>query len=94
LEHIATSLLNRSPEPQAFSPTHQHAKESLIVQSPDEQKIAESRRKAIFRAIVDAQDQKLGVIESRKLVAKRYGLTERQIRRIEQEGLDQQWPPL
>jgi hypothetical protein len=56
--------------------------------------IQEKHRKAIFRALVDAQDRKLGVVESRRLIAKRFGLTEGQVRRIEQEGLDGQWPPL
>jgi hypothetical protein len=73
---------------------HQLGEESFIVRSSDDKEIAEHRRKAIFRAMVDAQDQKLGVTESRRLIAKRFGLTEGQIRRIEQEGLDQQWPPL
>ena len=54
----------------------------------------ESRRKEIFQALVDAQDQEMGVAQSRKFVAERFGVTESQVREIEQEGLDQQWPPL
>jgi hypothetical protein len=45
-------------------------------------------------ALVKAQDQKVSVEASRKEVARRFGLTERQIRQIEQEGLDKEWPPL
>jgi hypothetical protein len=59
-----------------------------------EKEISEYRRKEIFRALVDAQDKKLGVTHSRILIAKRFGLSEGQVRRIEQEGLDEQWPPL
>jgi hypothetical protein len=73
---------------------HQIEKDSLMVYDSNEKEMRENRRKMIFRAIVNAQDQKLSVIESRRLIAKRYGLTESQIRRIEQEGLDRQWPPL
>jgi hypothetical protein len=56
--------------------------------------ISEDRRKEIFLALVDAQDHELGVSQSRKLIATRFGLSEGQIRRIEREGIDRQWPPL
>jgi hypothetical protein len=59
-----------------------------------EEQIAEDRRKEIFLALVDAQDHELDVSQSRKLIATRFGVTEGQIRRIEREGLDRQWPPL
>jgi hypothetical protein len=45
-------------------------------------------------ALVEAQDKKMSVATSRKEVAKRFDLTDRQIRQIEQEGIDNQWPPL
>jgi DNA-directed RNA polymerase sigma subunit (sigma70/sigma32) len=56
--------------------------------------IAEDRRKEIFRALVEAQDQDVSVPQSRRLIAERYGVSEGQVRQIEQEGLDQEWPPL
>jgi hypothetical protein len=59
-----------------------------------EKTISEERRKEIFSALVEAQDQKMTVAQSRKEVAKRFGLSESQVRRIEQEGLDNEWPPL
>ena len=34
------------------------------------------------------------VPQSRKAVAERFGVTEQQVRRIEQEGLHGSWPPL
>ena len=49
---------------------------------------------AIFRALVEAQDGDLTVEQSRQAVAEQYGITEPQLRRIEQEGLDGNWPPL
>ncbi len=54
----------------------------------------ETLRQEIFKALVDAQDQEMGVARSRKVVAERFGISESQIKEIEQEGLDQQWPPL
>jgi hypothetical protein len=65
-----------------------------MAQDKSEERISEYRRKQIFLDLVDAQDHGLGVLQSRTLIAKRFGLTEGQIRRIEQEGLDRQWPPL
>jgi hypothetical protein len=59
-----------------------------------EASIPEPRRKEIFLALVDAQDQEMTVAQSRKLIAERFGVSERQVREIEREGLDGQWPPL
>lgn len=56
--------------------------------------LPEERRKEIFAALVEAQDQDMGVPQSRKVIAERFGLTDAQIRQIEREGVDQQWPPL
>jgi DNA-directed RNA polymerase sigma subunit (sigma70/sigma32) len=55
---------------------------------------SEALRKEIFLALVEAQDQEVGVVRSRKLVAQRFGVSEQQVRQIEQEGIDQEWPPL
>jgi hypothetical protein len=59
-----------------------------------EQRPGEPQRKEIFLALVEAQDRRMSVVASRKEVAGRFSLTERQIRRIEQEGIDNEWPPL
>jgi hypothetical protein len=59
-----------------------------------ETSLPEDRRKEIFAALVDAQDHDMGVLQSRKLVAERFGVTDAQVRQIEREGVDQQWPPL
>jgi hypothetical protein len=56
--------------------------------------VPEERRREVFRALVEEQDRELGVERSRRAVARRVGLTEAQVRRIEQEGLDGEWPPL
>jgi hypothetical protein len=56
--------------------------------------LPEDRRKEVFAALVDAQDHDMGVVQSRQHVAERFGLTDAQVRQIEREGVDQQWPPL
>jgi hypothetical protein len=58
------------------------------------EQLSEERRKEIFLALVDAQDHKMDVPQSRKLVVQRFGVSERQVRQIEREGMEKQWPPL
>jgi hypothetical protein len=48
----------------------------------------------IFQALVEAQDQEMSVPQSRRYISERYAITETQLRNIEQEGLERQWPPL
>jgi hypothetical protein len=52
------------------------------------------QRMAVFLALVEAQDGRMTVPQSRKATAERFGLSEQQVRRIEQERLDGEWPPL
>jgi hypothetical protein len=59
-----------------------------------EEVLPEPRRMEIFLALVETQDQDVGVARSRQLVATRFGVSEDQVKRIEQEGLDNEWPPL
>ena len=49
--------------------------------------LSEDERRAAFRALVEAQDAGKGVVLSRKEVTERFGITDREVRRIEQEGL-------
>ena len=58
------------------------------------QKLPDDRRREVFLALVEAQDGGTPVAESRGAVAERFGLTERQVKEIEREGLDEGWPPL
>jgi transposase-like protein len=51
-------------------------------------------RKEVFLALVETQDQNISVKDSRADVAKRFGLTSKQVQTIEREGIDGQWPPL
>jgi hypothetical protein len=56
------------------------------------QPLPDARRKEIFLALVDAQDHDMPVDLSRKVVAERFGVSEAQVRQIEREGLDNDWP--
>jgi len=59
-----------------------------------EKQMPVERRMELFRALVEAQDQELGTARSRQLVAERFGVTENDVRRIEEEGIEEEWPPL
>jgi hypothetical protein len=63
-------------------------------QGQDGEELQEARRKEIFLSLVEAQDQAMSVPQSRQVVAERFGVTEMQVRQIEREGLENQWPPL
>jgi hypothetical protein len=65
-----------------------------MTQDTMDEQLAEDRRKEIFLAIVEAQDREMDVAQSRKLAVDRFGVSESQVRRIEREGMDRQWPPL
>ena len=56
--------------------------------------LTETKRKEIFLALVEAQDHEMSVAKSRQAIVERFGITDAQIRDIEREGLDNQWPPL
>jgi hypothetical protein len=51
-------------------------------------------RMEVFRALVEAQDQEIGTVRSRQLIAERFKVSENEVRRIEEEGLQEEWPPL
>ncbi|HWG47987.1 MAG TPA: hypothetical protein VN688_34810 [Gemmataceae bacterium] len=66
----------------------------MMPQHNVEELLPETRRMEIFLALVETQDQDVGVARSRQLVATRFSISEDQVKRIEQEGLDHEWPPL
>ncbi len=61
---------------------------------PEADSLPEARRQEIFLALVDAQDHEMPVAQSRTTTATRFGITEAQVRLIEREGLEKNWPPL
>jgi hypothetical protein len=56
--------------------------------------LSQPERMEVFLALVEAQDRDMTVAQSRKAVAERFRIEEEQVRRIEREGLDGNWPPL
>ncbi len=52
------------------------------------------QRKAIFLSLVEAQDELANVRKSYEVVTERFDISEAELRRIEEEGLDKEWPPL
>jgi hypothetical protein len=52
------------------------------------------RRREMFQALVEAQDGGVSGPDSLRYVAEKFGTTEAEVRRVEREGLDEQWPPL
>jgi hypothetical protein len=56
--------------------------------------ITVEQRRAIFRAILEAQDAGVSVPQSRADVARRYAVSESQVKEIESEGMEHEWPPL
>ena len=52
-------------------------------------------RREIFLALVNTQDQNtMSVSESRQSIIKQFKITDVQLRQIEEEGSDKDWPPL
>ena len=56
--------------------------------------LPEDLRRAAFAALIAAQDGGVSVAASRTRVARAFGLTDDQVREVEREGIDGQWPPL
>lgn len=53
------------------------------------------QKKEIFKALVELQDlHQVTVIESLKKVAEQFGISEKELRKIQEEGIEREWPPL
>ena len=63
-------------------------------QQQSTEEIPVEQRQTIFRALVEAQDGGLAVVASRAEIARRFSVSEDQVKDIEREGLANQWPPL
>ena len=73
---------------------HSNGRKEDVMPQQTVKSIPLERRREVFLTLVEAQDGGLSVSASRKATAERFGLNEQQVRRIEQEGLDGEWPPL
>ena len=61
-------------------------------EQPDE--IPVEQRQVIFKTVVEAQDGGQSVAASRTAAARQFSISEEQVKDIEREGMDNQWPPL
>src|SRR4051812_11057350 len=53
------------------------------------------QKKEIFRSLVETQDQgQMSVADSMKHVCQLFQITEHQLRQIQEEGINKEWPPL
>jgi hypothetical protein len=52
------------------------------------------QRRDIFRELVATQDLGMPVRRSYQIVTEKFDITEAQLRQIEDEGLEKEWPPL
>ena len=64
----------------------------VIVRS-DQDSVEEGANK-IFQALVAAQDMVHNVRKSYEIITEKFDITESQLKQIEDEGLDKEWPPL
>jgi hypothetical protein len=52
------------------------------------------QRRDIFRELVATQDMGMPVRRSYEVITEKFEITEAQLRQIEDEGLEKEWPPL
>jgi hypothetical protein len=52
------------------------------------------QRRDIFRELVASQDQGMAVRKSYQVVTERFEISDSQLKQIEEEGIDKEWPPL
>lgn len=88
LEQLLTNIVCSAP-PGVISHVHNKHLEMTMSET-----LTEDRKMAIFAELVATQDQGVPVRESRCRVGQKHGLDVADVRRIEREGLDNEWPPL
>lgn len=59
-----------------------------------EKRLTIQQRREIFRELVHSQDRGMGVAESLKHVVDEHAISEDQLRKIQDEGIEKEWPPL
>jgi hypothetical protein len=65
-----------------------------MTKSDDGHQLSVEKRMELFQAVVETQDAGVDTVVTRRRIARRFGVTERAVRRIEEEGLEGEWPPL
>lgn len=57
-------------------------------------RLTKQQKRDIFRDLVSIQDLGNPVRRSRELIMEKFEISDSQLKEIENEGLDEQWPPL
>jgi len=57
-------------------------------------RLTQQQRQEIFKDLVMTQDVVTNVRKSYQMVTEKFEITDAQLRQIEDEGLDKEWPPL
>jgi hypothetical protein len=57
-------------------------------------RLTTQQKQDIFQDLVLTQDMVSDVPRSRQIITERYEISEEQLKSIEEEGLDNEWPPL
>ena len=57
-------------------------------------RLTKQQKRDIFRELVSVQDLGNPVKRSRELVSEKFEISDGQLKEIEDEGLEEQWPPL
>lgn len=57
-------------------------------------RLSTEEKKEIFSHLVATQDEVHNVRKSYEVVTEHFSISEEQLRAIEEEGLDNEWPPL
>jgi hypothetical protein len=53
------------------------------------------QKKEIFNALVEIQDRgEMSVTDSKKRIMEQFHVTENQLKQIQDEGIEKEWPPL
>jgi hypothetical protein len=68
--------------------------EVQMPQYAKEKPLSTGQRMEVFRALVEVQDAGMSLPQSRQTICQKFAVNERQLKRIEREGLDANWPPL
>ena len=56
--------------------------------------LSTAEKMEIFSHLVATQDEVHDVRKSKEMVTEQFSISEEQLRAIEEEGLDKEWPPL
>ena len=57
-------------------------------------RLTKQQKRDIFRELVSVQDSGNPVRRSRELMMEKFEISDSQLKEIEDEGLEEQWPPL